>query len=245
MALKIGRKKDENPTPATSTSPPSDDWSEFGPGDGRDRVPTPAPVQAAPPRASNARVWLLGLGAFALVGGALAAWQMFGGAEETEESAAPVVMPARPATAPVASATRPPRKISMPVEKNGTVAVKRVKAADAGMVPPGRPAPAIKPQSPGKPARMVPVKGVPTPIQPPDGLAGQPGQRASRSSVVVARPVANTPLTPALKAQLTALWKQGAQAKQRGDAAGARRAWQQMLKLRPGHPGIQEAIDKL
>ena len=46
-------------------------------------------------------------------------------------------------------------------------------------------------------------------------------------------------------AQLTALWKQGATAKQSGDYESARAAWQAALKLAPGHPGFQEAIDEL
>jgi hypothetical protein len=44
---------------------------------------------------------------------------------------------------------------------------------------------------------------------------------------------------------LKSLWKQGADAKHRGDYDGARRAWTKILQLRPGHPGIQGAIDKL
>ena len=51
--------------------------------------------------------------------------------------------------------------------------------------------------------------------------------------------------TPALLSQLKVLWKRGAAAKQKGDIAGARAAWTKMLQLRPGHPGVQSAIDKL
>jgi hypothetical protein len=75
-------------------------------------------------------------------------------------------------------------------------------------------------------------------------MAGQPGKGSSRvTTVQIVRPV--TALTPAVAQQLKALWNQGAAAKHRGDYAGARRAWQQILRLRPGHPGIQEAINKL
>jgi cytochrome c-type biogenesis protein CcmH/NrfG len=52
-------------------------------------------------------------------------------------------------------------------------------------------------------------------------------------------------ISPALKAELSQLWLQGANAKWRKDYAGARRAWTKMLQLRPGHPGVQSAIDKL
>lgn len=54
-----------------------------------------------------------------------------------------------------------------------------------------------------------------------------------------------TPLTPVLAAQLQALWLEGAAAKHRGDYDAARAAWRKALQLRPGHPGLAEAIRKL
>lgn len=53
------------------------------------------------------------------------------------------------------------------------------------------------------------------------------------------------PLTPGLLKQLKDLWKKGAVAKNKKDIAGARAAWTKMLQLRPNHPGVQEAINKL
>ena len=46
-------------------------------------------------------------------------------------------------------------------------------------------------------------------------------------------------------AQMKALWKQGADAKHKGDFAGARRYWQQGLKIQPTNKGFQESIAKL
>ena len=243
MALKIGRKKTDE-TPAAPAG--NDAWDEFAAPHESERVPQ-ITTQATPPRASNKRVLWFGLGAFALVGGALSAWQFFGPGSQTEdESAVPITMTPPASSSNVApSPTATPVKVPIPVTRKAPPVVKRVKAGDAGIVTSRAVAPALKPQSPGKPARMVPVRGMPTPVQPPEGMAGSPGRRAVRSSVVVAKVIASGTLTPQLKARLKALWEQGARAKQSGDTAGARRAWQQILKLRPGHPGIQEAIDKL
>jgi len=48
-----------------------------------------------------------------------------------------------------------------------------------------------------------------------------------------------------LPPNLKKLWIQGANAKHRGDYAGAKRAWGMALKIDPGHYGFQESIDKL
>ena len=56
---------------------------------------------------------------------------------------------------------------------------------------------------------------------------------------------ASSNVTPAMKAQLKALWNKGANAKHSGDFAGARAAWTQMQQLRPGNADVQAAIDKL
>ncbi len=55
---------------------------------------------------------------------------------------------------------------------------------------------------------------------------------------------ANANVTPAVKAQLKALWNKGAEAKHSGDFAGARAAWTQMQNLRPS-AAVKSAIDKL
>ncbi|MDF2441533.1 MAG: hypothetical protein JWN98_2517 [Abditibacteriota bacterium] len=245
MALKIGRNKTNDETPVAPAG--NDAWDEFGTSHESSRVPQPT-ADVAPRRTSNARVMWMGIGAFALVGGALTAWQLFGpGAGTDEDTAAPVTM-APSMSAPPTSDAAPvntPVRVAIPVTRSAPSVVKRVKAGDAGIVTSRAVAPALKPEAPGKPARMVPVRGVPTPVRAPDGIAGSPGRHALRGSVVVARPVPSGRLSPQLQAQLKTLWERGARAKQNGDTAGARRAWQQILKLRPGHPGIQEAIDKL
>ena len=51
--------------------------------------------------------------------------------------------------------------------------------------------------------------------------------------------------SPAMMAQLKALWKKGAAAKQAKNYAGARAAWTQMQRLRPNNADVQSAIDKL
>ncbi len=75
-----------------------------------------------------------------------------------------------------------------------------------------------------------------------DGVPIAPGP-VVRTALVGPSPT--VPLTPALQNQLKILWKRGAIAKQSGDIAGARAAWQKMLQLRPNHPGVQGALAKL
>ena len=151
--------------------------------------------------------------------------------------------PARPLpatkTLPSKGAPVPAAKVVAP-----RTPVKMVTPGKAGIASKNATAPGVAPPKPGQAPRLVPVKGVPTPVLPAPGMAGQPGKGSTRTTTVqIVRPV--TALTPALAQQLKALWKQSADAKHRGDNAGARRAWTQMLQLRPGHPGVQDAINKL
>jgi hypothetical protein len=197
----------------------------------------PVYTETPPPRASSSRVVLYGLLAFLLVGGALAAWRFLQPNPAAEvDAGAPVAMAPPPATARVEA----PKTAVVPPAEPG----RRVRPADAGIVPEGATAPALKPAEPGGAPRMVPVKGIPTPVQPPEGLAGTPGKRVGRSTVVVTKPAA-IQLSPAVQNQLKQLWEQGAAAKQSGNYVEARRAWQKMLQLNPGHPGVQQAIDQL
>ena len=76
-----------------------------------------------------------------------------------------------------------------------------------------------------------------------DGVPIAPG--AVGAAPALSGPKPTVLLTPALLKQLKALWNQGAAAKKRGDIAGARAAWTKMLQLRPNHPLVQSAIDKL
>lgn len=114
--------------------------------------------------------------------------------------------------------------------------------ADQPVTPaPAKPATpaAAKPKPTALPKPSLP-KPTPTPGIP-AGLTGQDGKGLAPGNTVLAV----QPVSPALQAQLRQLWQQGAQAKWRGDYAGARRAWTRMLQLRPGHPGVQAAINKL
>lgn len=112
---------------------------------------------------------------------------------------------------------------------------------------------------PFAPAPESPVEKAPKPVstqvvvqeqlppRPPairDRIAAQSGKGLQPNNTVPTVTVYPEP-SPELRAQLQTLWEQGAAAKWRGDYAAARRAWSEILRLRPGHPGIQEAIDKL
>lgn len=48
-----------------------------------------------------------------------------------------------------------------------------------------------------------------------------------------------------LKWKLKKLWDEGAEAKHDADFVRARARWQEILRLKPNHPGIQEALQKL
>lgn len=78
-----------------------------------------------------------------------------------------------------------------------------------------------------------------------DFIAAQDGKGLQPNNAVPSLSPPSLQLSPELHAQLQTLWKQGAAAKWRGDYEAARRAWREILRLQPGHPGIQEAIDKL
>lgn len=107
---------------------------------------------------------------------------------------------------------------------------------------------AQRPPKPEKPAALAPETPA-TPVQPAPTAKINPPKPAPKPA----------PLTPAIQAKLKTLWKQGADAKHLGDAAAkrgdqkfasaryseARQFWKQALKVRPGHPGFQEAMDKL
>jgi hypothetical protein len=232
------------PTPAMSTAPAFDETAPV------------ADASAAQPRPKVSPILLAAGLVFLVVAVGAGLWLMLFNkpAEEDDAPIAPVVTRRPPkAPAPPRVARRPAPKLPPPATKvlpsaarvapPGTP-VRHVTPGKAGIMPQGGTAPGIAPTAPGQTPRVVPVEGVPTPVGPPPGMAGQPGKGSTRTtSVQIVRPV--TAMTPALAAQLKALWKQGADAKHRGDNAGARRAWQQMLKLHPGHVGVQDAINKL
>ena len=157
-----------------------------------------------------------------------------------------LVAPLKPA--PTRVALIPPKPAIKVQPKVGAPGSK-VAAGRAGIVSPGTQVPAVRPQG-GKAPAVVPKPNQPTPVPiMPDGMAGQPGKGSSVGTTVqVVRPAASSPaakLPPTMQAQLKALWKQGADAKHQRNYNGARTAWRKMLKLRPGHPGVQQAIEKL
>lgn len=156
------------------------------------------------------------------------------------------------ATAKPGAATRPgamsgdPRRPGGVTQRQQLERLRRaasLRPGQAGIVPPGTDprAPVFAPSRVGQPPRMAPAQGAPTPIQPPYYAEGIPGRRGGRNEIVLA-PRAMEPASPS---RLKELWNQGAAAKDRGDLAATRRAWGEILRLSPGHPGIKEAIDKL
>jgi len=251
MALRIGKKKD---APADSpTSEPTDDWSDaalLGQTDTPIPAPTPAVAPGAPldpaddfvndtfapaPRKKTISPALLagGLVLFLTVVGVGAYFAFFNTPAEED---APIVMPRR-----IAKVVRP---TPIPVKPKTGVPTKKIAPGKAGIATPGTKTPALR-SAPGKAPSIVPKPNMPTPVPlMPDGMAAQSGKGSSvGTSVQIVRPVA--PITPSLQAQLKALWNQGAAAKRERNYNGARAAWNKILKLRPGHPGIQEAIEKL
>jgi len=84
---------------------------------------------------------------------------------------------------------------------------------------------------------------------------GAPGKQAAPANPAApagAKPAnAAAPAKPVVAAapkpdpKLKELWDKGAAAKHRNDYGAARAAWSELLKIKPGHPGIQDAIDQL
>ena len=129
--------------------------------------------------------------------------------------------PNAPVIPPVV-ARKPPAQVAPPAPKPVSGVVPATNAAAPGVPPSAQEIAQTKP----KPLRAV--------------LPAKPAVAPAKSAVVPAKSA-----VPATPARLKTLWRQGADAKHRGDIAGARRAWQEMLVLSPRHRGIQSAIDKL
>jgi len=216
MALRIGKKTNEESDRPVDLPPPD--------------------TESSPRRGLSPKVLALGgILLLAVAGGAYMILAPGSGEEElTDDTAASLPAPSRPARtpAPVAGTPRP-----------------------AG-APSGDTSPGIMPAEPGKAPRLVPGPGVPTPVQPPKNMMAQPGKRIERGATKIVggstRPRAATAPSPAVLAKLKSLWKQGAEAKRRKDFNAARQLWQQAAELaymKPGleqsHRAIQEAINKL
>lgn len=256
MALRIGKKKDADA--------PTDDWSDAALlGQPDNTIPTPSPAVAPTPdpadafvadtfapvpqkKAKSPALLAGGLVLLLTAAGVGAYFAFFNKPAEDDTLIAPPTMAGRPGM---------PGKPGLPGEP-GLPGRPGMPGAPAPV--PGGPGTAAAPKAPkataSRTTTTTKVKVVvaptptpkPTPPPPlmPDGKAGQSGKGSSLGTTVeIVRPT--PPLTPALKAQLKALWNQGAAAKHERNYGGARRAWQKMLQLRPGHPGVQEAIEKL
>ncbi|HEX9997895.1 MAG TPA: hypothetical protein VGB45_12175 [Abditibacterium sp.] len=107
-----------------------------------------------------------------------------------------------------------------------------VGGAASYMMSEGTPEEVVAPAAASRPNRPVaaePATSLPKPAAPAKPGAVSPGIAPASSQL----------------AQMKALWKRGAAAKQRGDFAGARRYWQQGLKIQPNNIGFQESIAKL
>lgn len=244
MALRLGKKKDaadddwsdaallgdtETEEGDTVAAAPEDDSV-----DSADTFVSDTFEPAAPPRKTLSPILLAAGLVFLLTAVGVGAYFAFFNAPAEVET--PVVVTPPPRTAEA--------EPSVPAKTPPTTPAKAVPAGRAGIPPQNSKAPAIQPDGDKAPA-VAPQPAMPTPVPVMrDGMAGEPGKGLPPGTTVqIVQPT--QPLTPDLMAQLKTLWSQGAAAKHRGDNAGARRAWQQMLQLRPGHPGIQEAIDKL
>ena len=176
-------------------------------------------------RRSSPLLPLLGVVALlAALGGV--GWLVFGGASRPE-TAAPIVA-ASPSLQSPGGAIVPGGNAP-----NGV-------AIGSSVPAPGAPSGAVN--------QGIAVDGVPIApgvivAQAPIGALAPRGSLTPRGAATIA--VATSSVPPALAKQLAALWKKGADAKHAGNIAGARAAWTQMLRLRPNHPGVQEALDKL
>ncbi len=260
MALRIGKKKD---APADlPANAPTDDWSDAALL-GQNDTPTAAPIVSPSPAVSpgiapdpaddfvngnfepaptkkpiSPALLAGGLVLLLTVVGVGAYFAFFN--PPAEDDSAPLAPPPRRVVKVVAPTP-------VPVKVNTKVVAKKVAPGRAGIASPGTKTPALRPV-PGKLPAIVPKPNMPTPVPlMPDGMAAQPGKGSTPGTTVqIVRPVSPAAaLTPALQAQLKVLWKRGADAKHERNYNGARAAWTKMLQLRPGHPGVREAIEKL
>ena len=155
------------------------------------------------------------------------------GQSKPEETAAPVVVtkPAPPAgtTAAVTTAA-------------GTTATATTGAmtpvTTAGVISaPGGPAGAVNPG--------IAVDGIPIAPGPIVQTATLGSGTLGGALVRPQAPQTGGSSSPALEKRLKDLWNKGAAAKRARNFAGARASWYEILRLDPGHKGIQSAIDKL
>jgi len=148
---------------------------------------------------------------------------------------------------------------SAPVDTDTPAPPPRPRVAKAPAAP-TRPTTSVKPETPPVSPAGAPPKATGTALRsgspgiapPPVAPGARPklpfiaGANATQTGAATTQiPSATTGLDPRLAARLTALWKAGADAKHRKNFKEARDAWQEALRLNPGHPGFAEAIAKL
>lgn len=133
----------------------------------------------------------------------------------------------RPPVAPAAIA----RPVAPPVQTAGNRPAPGLRSASPGIAPPvSTTRPALPSLSGG--TSQIPVRTGQNPF-------------SSRPATGIKGPSATAGLDGALASRLKALWRAGADAKHRGNVKEARSAWEEALRLRPGHPGFREALAQL
>ncbi len=199
------------------------------------------PVTAPKAKKSLPLIPLLGaLGLFAVAGGG-AMFLLNSNQQEAE--------PTVPVAPPAGIGQTPPRPGGAP----GPGIAPGANAAP-GTVPGPAPGPAVAPgpaTGPGVPGANNLRSASPGIAPPPAPKQTLPAPSSSHVTVSVGQapgtrpPSATGGLDPALASKLKALWQAGANAKHSGNNTEARKAWGEALRLRPGHPGFQDAINKL
>ncbi len=223
-----------SPTPASGVAP-----SQTAPDVTPPIVPPTGRATRLKGKKSLPIVPLLGaLGMLAVAGGG--AMFLLNSNKEATDSTPPASVPPRVARnpSPATPATTPAAPVA------------GLRSASPGIAPAVAPAkPATGAPSPGTSNVAVsvgqnpvaPVRPTTAPVRP----STSPVRPATAPASTVRGPSATAGLDPALASKLKALWQVGKEAKARKDFAGARKAWQEALRLRPEHPGFQDSINKL
>jgi len=204
------------PMPMSTSAPATPDIS--------DKMPLPAPANYEQPmirpKKSPPIIPLLGaLGTLAILGGG--AWFFLKSQSAPVDTDTPAPPP-RPRAARPKALVKSGEPSSPPVGGPPTGVVTPLRSGSPGIAPPSV-APGARPKLPVIAATN----------------ATQTGTATAKG------PSATTGLDAALATRLKALWQAGADAKHRGNTKEARDAWQEALRLAPGHPGFPESIAKL
>ncbi len=185
----------------------------------------PAPLKA---KKSLPLFPILGLLGILAVGGGGAMFLLNSnkGGDEDLDKPEPLLKSKKPKVAKAGTPSTAPGAPKTLVAKAPTtpVTTPTLGAASPGIAPPTTPKIPVKAGT-----STIPVRIAQNPVAPPKATL----------------PSATAGLDPAMASKLTALWEAGKEAKHAKDFAGARKAWEEALRLAPKHPGFQESIDKL